>query len=232
MTKKDLTDAAYVRGHFEALCNYLGVTEPAVVESEWAAIETAYAEPHRAYHTMAHIASLLRTAESFYVAEADMPRMRAFIIYHDFYYETADMALFAQNENRSADRAARFLKAAGADDVFTASVHSLIVATRTHKVDNAIDPVGALAIDIDMMILASPQAEYDAYAKGIRREFAHFSDDAFYTARLEKFLEPVLESERLFMTPRVHTYFTAQARSNIRREAGNIKLRFAGLKPL
>ncbi|MBU6235343.1 MAG: hypothetical protein KGQ41_05825 [Alphaproteobacteria bacterium] len=223
--------SAIVRNAFDDLCAHLAITDKATIEAEWQEIVTAHSKPHRSYHNLRHLEEMLYLLHEFEVPASELPRLHAFILYHDFYYETEPLDLFAKNEARSAERCTEFLRKSGADGAFIESVANLINATKTHKLDAAADLYGALGIDIDMAILASRAERYDEYAADVRREFGAYADDVFYPARLKQFLEPTEKSGRIFLTPHMHEEFNAIALGNIAREKEAIYTRFPLLRP-
>ena len=239
-TAKDITvcKAAFLElcaGLMEAgFCNPI---DAETIETEWQAILASHSEPHRKYHNLRHIASMIGMIETELFDDAskdeamelpDRLRLLAFALYHDFYYETFPLDLFAQNEARSAARMTEFFDKIGVIEGFTAHCADLILASKTHKLDAVSDPYGALALDYDMSILATEAKLYDDYAKGIRAEFSAFADADFYPARLKRFLEPTIAGGRIFMTDDMHKRFNDAAIGNLRREAAQISLR---LKP-
>jgi predicted metal-dependent HD superfamily phosphohydrolase len=77
----------------------------------------------------------------------------------------------------------------------------MIECTITHTLpsDDTLSSLSATQIelvkrflDMDMVILASPRAEYLEYAKKIRREYLHYPDEAFRKGRVA-FLKGELE---------------------------------------
>ena len=177
------------------------------------ALEAAYAEPHRAYHTRAHIGDCLaKLAAVDGLSAADRRRLEWAIWWHDAVYDPTR----ADNEDLSADLARRDLPALGASADDVDEVVRLILLTKGHTV-TAGDRLGALMVSIDLSILGVEPAAYDAYAAAVRREYAHVPDAAFRAGRravLERFLaEPVL-----FADPDFAARYDAAARANLTRE--------------
>jgi len=95
-----------------------------------------------------------------------------------------------------------------------ADVRRLILAT-DHRRDRSIMGDETLLIDIDLSILAAPDAEYDHYCSAIRQEYAFVPSDHYRRARclvMSKFLtQPIYFNEPF-------TSFETKARANIDRE--------------
>jgi predicted metal-dependent HD superfamily phosphohydrolase len=63
-------------------------------------------------------------------------------------------------------------------------VHEYILATKHHQLDVS-DKDLALFLDMDMSILGSCLPEYLAYARAIRKEYSHISDDVYCAKRAD-----------------------------------------------
>ncbi len=187
-----------------------------------AALEAAYAEPPRAYHSLAHVAALLCLYHE--VAQtsgwAQPVEVYLAILYHDAIYDVRR----GDNEARSAAMAARaidrWLPDAGVD---TARVTALIEMTARHgrhvAGDFAADAIGddtRRFLDCDMAVLGADAATFDAYDRGIAAEYRHLPRWMFALNR-RRFLKGLLARERIFLDDAFHARFDAQARHNLRR---------------
>lgn len=94
----------------------------------------------------------------------------------------------------------------------------MILATQTHDVDAAREPLKALFLDADMAVLATPEERYARYSEAVEDEFSFMPRETFYQARLEMFLDPMLEKDVIFLLPENEERFGARARQNLRRE--------------
>ncbi|MBA3817853.1 MAG: hypothetical protein H0X17_03105 [Deltaproteobacteria bacterium] len=182
---------------------------PPAVERVLAA---AYAEPHRAYHTTAHITELVRWFDI--VADAvgwrDPSAVYLAILFHDAVYDPTR----ADNEARSADLARALVAASPA-------VVTLIELTARHGsldavVDAAADPDAAHFLDSDTAILGAPRAQFDAYDAAIRVEYQHVAPDAYRAGR-GAFLARMLARPRLYATDFFHALLEGAARANLAR---------------
>lgn len=141
----------------------------------------AYSEPYRAYHNVRHLEEVLSE-----LGDAG-PEIVLAALFHDFVYDPTR----SDNELRSAEAMRALVPGAG-DRAFAA-----ILATQTHVTE---DPAIMRLLDADLAILAAASDRYKAYARGIRREYAHVPDDAYRTGRaavLRGFLDrPVIYRTR------------------------------------
>lgn len=176
-------------------------------------LKAAYAEPHRRYHTIAHIDDCL--AKLALVADlttAERRTLELAIWWHDAVYDPAR----TDNEAASAALARRDLPRLGADAATVGDVARLILLTAGHAVA-AGDRLGALMVSIDLSILGEPPALYDAYAAAIREEYAHVPDDAFRAGR-RRVLQGFLAAPAIFPDPAFAARYEAPARANLARE--------------
>jgi predicted metal-dependent HD superfamily phosphohydrolase len=175
----------------------------------------AYAEPHRRYHTLGHIAALLQLLEEHGGAVTDRDTLRLAILFHDAVYDPAR----SDNEAASAALAAQQLTGLGLPLPLTTDVGRLILATR-HGPDAEpaqADADLALLVDLDLAILAAAWPDYLAYAQAIRHEYAVYPD-AIYRPGRRRVLEGFLARPRLYHTERLRAQWEAPARANLARE--------------
>src|SRR5207248_1831792 len=130
-----------------------------------AALEQAFGEPPRAYHTAAHVEDCL---DQFDLARnlAERPdEVEAAIWFHDAVYDPRA----SDNEQRSADWARRSLVEAGAAADSIERIAALVLLTR--HVDPPASHDGELLLDIDLSILGRDPLTFDVYDAQIRREY-------------------------------------------------------------
>jgi predicted metal-dependent HD superfamily phosphohydrolase len=187
-------------------CRHAPLAITADVERELA---TRYGEPHRAYHTAAHIAEVLRWFDT--VADDigwnDPAAVYLAVLFHDAIYDP----LAKDNEARSAVLA-RELAGAGPRTC------ELIELTAHHgRIDHAdVDPDAGLFLDSDTAILGAPADAFDAYDAAIAIEYKAVPEAAYRTGR-RAFLEQMLVKPRIFLTDYFHDRLDATARANLRR---------------
>ncbi|GIH94028.1 metal-dependent phosphohydrolase [Planobispora siamensis] len=137
-----------------------------------------YGEPHRRYHTTAHLTAVLDHVDALagHAGNPDLVRLAAW--FHDAVYDPRR----SDNEERSARLAERALPELGLDPEAVATVARLVRLTVTHDPEPG-DADGAVLSDADLAILASPPEVYAAYAAAVREEYAFVPDEAFRTGR-------------------------------------------------
>jgi predicted metal-dependent HD superfamily phosphohydrolase len=176
------------------------------------ALAVAYAEPHRAYHTAAHIAEVLRwfdvvADEVGWQHPADV---YVAILFHDAIYDP----LAKDNEARSADLA-RELAAA------TDKSCELIRLTARHgRIDTA-DHDAAHFLDSDTAILGAAAAEFDAYDAAIAHEYSVIPAEAYRAGR-RAFLTSLAARPRIFLSDFFHARLDAAARANLARAVARL----------
>jgi predicted metal-dependent HD superfamily phosphohydrolase len=187
-------------------CRHAPLVLPPEVEH---ALDLAYAEPQRAYHTGTHIHDVLhwfdevcdqvgwRSPEDVYLA----------VVFHDAVYDPTRH----DNEARSAELAQRLMNA-------SAETVRLILLTAEHgKLDPAgIDHDAAHFLDSDTAILGASAAVFDDYDAAVRVEYQHVPDDAYRTGR-GAFLKSMLSRERIFFADFFHAQLDRRARDNLAR---------------
>lgn len=173
------------------------------------ALISAYEEPHRRYHTTAHVAFLLDQIEDRhnYIDDTGLLRLAAF--FHDAVYDP----LARDNELRSANWARHDLVWRGLAEDRAERLAALILKTAAHHAGEAtLDE--ALFLDMDFSILGARRDVYERYADAIRFEYAAVPDDAFRRGRAA-FLKGVLAQPRIFRTDLYEDALGAAARANI-----------------
>jgi predicted metal-dependent HD superfamily phosphohydrolase len=175
------------------------------------ALLARWAEPHRAYHTAAHLADCLALLDEVRDAAARPAELEIALWYHDAVYDPAA----GDNEAASAALAVADLAAAGAAPALQARVAGLVRQT-DHRAGPS-DPDAALLLDVDLAVLGAPADRYDAYARRIREEYRAVPEPVFRRERaavLRRFLErPVL-----YASPVLRARLEGRARANLARE--------------
>ncbi|HEY1270291.1 MAG TPA: N-methyl-D-aspartate receptor NMDAR2C subunit [Candidatus Binatia bacterium] len=202
---------------WKKVCAGLGTKEdPSAIYDE---LVSAYSEPHRAYHTLAHLESCLREFDSARRFAADPNEIEAALWFHDAIYDTHR----SDNEEHAALWASTALSRIGISTPHAKRVEQLVLATRHHEVMDDAD--AAMLLDIDLSILGKPQDQFDLYEGQVRREYAWVSADDFRHAR-GVILDKLLERPRIYQTDFFHARYEAQARDNLARSL--VKLRGEG----
>jgi len=178
---------------------------------------TRHREAHRHYHTLTHVAHVLRTAGELMAAVpvADPRAVRLAAWFHDAIYDPRS----ATNEDDSAALAARLLPGAGASAECVHAVARLVRVTAHH--DPSTDDEAVL-VDADLGVLAAEPTGYDAYAHQVRAEYAHL-DDATWQHGRALVLQRLLDRPRLFHTAPMRAH-EQRARANMAAELHGLDL--------
>lgn len=211
-----------------------GVFDPAwTVEEVWArlfrhqpaessapalhAVLARYGEPQRHWHTLRHVREML----SFVAAHPDggHPRQMLDVIFHDAVYDPRSKT----NEEDSYWLREEVLAACGPlypgapaprrRGVDAPDPGDTILATKTHT---SVDPQTRVVLDADLEVLSRPWEAYRDYARRIRDEYAHVSDDDFRRGRAA-FLETFLARPVVYFTEPMRDR-EPLARANLARE--------------
>ena len=141
-----------------------------------------YADPHRHYHNLAHIAHLLTLLDG---TKSHTPELELAIWFHDIIYDPKS----SDNEAQSAL-------------FFTQKFNHLVhpgLIKNTARLILATDPSRPrtkapdelLLVDLDLSILGAAPDDYLTYTKAIRQEYLHVPDADFAAGRtkiLQRFL--------------------------------------------
>lgn len=195
------------------------------------AVREAYGSGGRHYHDMTHLAELLDHFEIHRAKLQNPARVLAAIFFHDIVYRAEKGLPAGTSERESAAVATAALTEMGFKADFVQSVHDLIIATATHKIDPKSDPDGALFLDMDMAILGADPARYRTYCAQVRREYAAYSDAEFTFGRLNMFVGPVLAGGSPFLTDVFRRRYDRQARANLTEEQGRLKAALGRMGP-
>src|SRR5262245_13481719 len=173
----------------------------------------AYQQPARQYHTLEHIAALLRQLEEHKDGVIDYDAMALAIVFHDVVYDPRRQ----DNEAQSAAVARQRLTSLGFPAAGVDKIAAYIEATQHGREVAIADPDLALLLDLDLSTLAATPDVYRLYASAIRREYAHVPD-ALYRLGRRRILDGFLARERIYRTERLSALWEARARANISEE--------------
>ncbi|MFM2422871.1 MAG: hypothetical protein RL291_1401, partial [Pseudomonadota bacterium] len=171
-----------------------------------------YSGPERHYHNLAHVAAMLRDQDTFDPV-ARGPAVTLAILLHDVVYD----AQRPDNEAESAALAERWLIELGLRSAFIDDVANLIRATDHRHDPEDLSAEARALIDLDLAILAAPDALYRAYAAGVANEYAHVPAHLFKEGRA-RVLTAFLARPRLYLTERAFNRWEPPARQNLRAE--------------
>lgn len=199
---------------WEALVRRSGA-DPARAAPHLRRLLAAHAEPHRAYHGVAHLEHVLDELDA--VPHGD-PAVEWAAWYHDAVYRPGRR----DNEARSA----ALVRAALADlglGALAPRAAALVLATRTHRADPA-DAPALLLLDADLAILGAGPAAYARYADAVRREHGALPDRLWASGR-RAFLAAMLARPAIFATPHFAARYERRARENLAQELSRLSRR-------
>lgn len=175
-------------------------------------LAAAHSEPHRHYHTLEHVAEVLRVAGR--LPTADPRAVQLAVWFHDAVYDPRAK----DNEDRSAALVSEWLNPLGVPADVLARVAEMVRATAHLSGETApADADTAALLDADLAILAAAEVRYRRYAADVRKEYAWVPDDAYRVGRAAV-LEAFLARPRLYRTAVMHEEGDARARENMRTE--------------
>jgi predicted metal-dependent HD superfamily phosphohydrolase len=185
-------------------------------------LEHRYREPHRRYHTVEHVATVLRHAASLSGELGLDDRSRAVVALavcaHDVVYE----GRVGKDEEESAKWAATNLAACGLGQSEITSVTAAVLATARHQADPSdLDPVIAVVLDADLAILAARSDVYERYATNVRLEYPQLDEAAWRSGR-SSVLASMAERDALYVTEAGRARWETRARANVARELADL----------
>ena len=183
-------------------------------------LERRYAEPHRRYHTAAHVQAVLRDTATLgaavELAADEQVAVTLAACAHDVVYDARP----GTDERDSADWAVAALRAAGVGPTLTRRVEFLVLTTLTHEADPADTGAGVL-LDADLAVLAGAPNAYAAYVRAVRAEYAAVSEPQWRTGRAAV-LSALLDRPRLYLTGPGRARWESTARANVGAELAQL----------
>lgn len=170
----------------------------------------AYRQPHRAYHTVAHIEACLHQLD---VAQTQAERpdeIEVALWFHDAVY----VPQASDNEAKSALWVAQVLHQSGVSATVIDRITTMSLATTHDRPPETHDC--ALLLDIDLSILGQPPESFAMYEQCIRREYDWIPAEDYRAGRVAV-LERFLARSTIYYTPFFRARLEAQARWNLER---------------
>lgn len=200
---------------WNALMSRLGAPE-APAQAVFDDLCRHYSSEGRFYHTLFHVANVLKDIERGPYPSADLDELRLAVWFHDAVYDTQA----GDNEERSAEYAAEALGLLNIPMPLIARVCALILTTKTHQApDDDLD--GKLLLDADLAILGANPHEYGYYRHAIRREYAWVPDEHYRAGRI-RVLETFLQRPTIYLTA-PFVSLEPLARNNLHWEIENLQ---------
>ncbi len=175
----------------------------------------AWSQPHRRYHSVAHLMDILVRVEQLADHADDPDAVRLAAWYHDCVYEG-----LPDDEERSARRAEEDLSRLGVAPAMVDEVARLVRMTVTHDPAPG-DHNGEVLSDADLAALALPRDLYRMNSAAITAEYAHIPDEVFRKGRLQVLMS-LLEAPGVFRTEPGRQWWEAAARDNLRAELATL----------
>jgi predicted metal-dependent HD superfamily phosphohydrolase len=176
--------------------------------AELEAVLAAWSEPQRHYHDPRHLHECLTRWQA-WKSQARHPGEVALALwYHDVVYRPQA----GDNEQRSAEWAARAMREAGLDSECVDRVHALIMATRHDAPAQTLDE--QLLVDIDLAVLGAEPSRFDEYDRDVRAEYA-WVPEALYRSKRREVLQGFAQRERIYQTQAAFDELEGQARANL-----------------
>ena len=184
--------------------------DAASAESTLEELVRAYTEPHRHYHTLDHVADLLRLLEQ-HGGASDADAVKLAILFHDAVYDPARQ----DNEAASANLAVTQLSALGFPRQLLGKVEHYILATQHGAASQAMEDADLdTLLDLDLSVLAAASDRYRSYALAIRQEYSVVPDTLYRLGR-RRVLEGFLARAQIYRTERLRALWEAPARANL-----------------
>lgn len=204
-------DVGFLKTQLRALVERRGASAE-ILAQLFDALAGQYSGPGRFYHNLHHVAEVLRLLGSLGVGPPKDEAVCFAAWFHDAVYDTRR----DDNEEQSAELAARWLAQLSAPPETTDAVRRLILATKRHEAGN-LSADAALFLDSDLAILGAPEEIYLQYRAAIRKEYA-WVEDAVYRRERRRILESFIARDRLYFTDELRARLEVQARRNLRDE--------------
>jgi len=191
---------------WHALMNRLGFG--ANTETYRALLE-AYSQKHRHYHTVAHITHCLDELALYRNLAEHPDDVELALWFHDAVYDS----YAKDNEKKSADWAAEFLRERRAGSEQVDRVHDLVMATVHEAPADGAD--AQLLVDIDLSILGADETTYRQFEQDVRREYKWVPGPLFRRTR-RKILQSFLDRESVYSTEGFRQRLEKRARRNLK----------------
>ncbi len=168
-----------------------------------------YREPHRRYHTLAHIKHCLTMFDQCKALSRHPDALELAVWFHDVIWQPGE----GDNEALSAELYLQFSEGVHADDL-RQRVNSLIMAT-VHDGSSLEDSDAPYMVDIDLSSFGLSWDEFLRDSQNLRQE-SRLEDADFYR-RQGSFQNILLSRPRFFLSDFFFQRFESQARENLAR---------------
>ena len=172
-------------------------------------LDALYREPHRRYHTPAHVEHCLRSFDLAADRMDEPDAVEMALWFHDAVYDVPT----EKNELRSAELFAARAGGRG-EERFRAKVYRLIMVTAHSEPPATLDE--SFIVDVDLSSFGLPWEEFLRDSIAVREEFPHVPDAEFYP-RQRRFVESLVARPTFCFTEFFRERHEARARENIER---------------
>jgi predicted metal-dependent HD superfamily phosphohydrolase len=177
---------------------------------EWNELSTRYAEPHRAYHNIQHIAHCLRELAAVRPHFGELPEVALAVWFHDIVYNPKAQ----DNEEQSVGLFRQLARPGGLPPRLVEEVSELIMATRHNTAPPSL--ATQVMLDVDLSIFGQAPVAFDAYEEQIRREYEWMSFPKYVRGR-SLILQKFLHRSHIYETEHFRQRYEDQARANLKR---------------
>lgn len=175
-----------------------------------------WSEPHRHYHTTAHLLDVLSTLDLLCAPTEPARGIRLAAWFHDAIYTGAA----GVDEEASAEFAERSLPQVGVAAAEVSEVVRLVLLTRDHSPAPG-DVPGGLLCDADLAVLGRGEAGYARYRGQVRAEYGHVSEPDWRAGRTAV-VRHLLAQEPLYCTSVGAQRWHTRARTNLEKELADL----------
>lgn len=181
----------------------------------WRKLRSHYQEPHRYYHTLAHVEHCLSQLDAAKEHVAEFSATEMAIWFHDIIYH------YGARDNEILS-VAYFREAAGPTmpAEFVDRVSEFIIATQHSGA--AKDTAIAYVVDIDLSGFGLPWEDYLADSNALRYEAQGVGDEQYYRGKL-RFLGELQHWPSLYQSPFFRDRLEENAQSNIARYTRDLR---------
>ncbi|GAB3190650.1 DUF4031 domain-containing protein [Nesterenkonia suensis] len=179
-----------------------------------------WAEPHRNYHSLTHLAAVL-TAVGILERAGELPgALRRRVLLGAWFHDAVYAGAAGQDEEYSARLAEDRLQGLlPAEEV--AQVSRLVRLTASHDPSSG-DVAGAVLVDADLEVLGRAPAAYRRYTEQVREDYAQVPEHLFRQGRAQV-LARLLERPHLYRTATGQQLWEDTARANLSAELAELR---------